>query len=550
MLYQRLITGFTILALLAGGVSSCKLGKEEKISRSDRRPNIIMFLTDDNDFSYWGFGGGPDLSPNIDDIVNEGVEATQFYCAAPVCTPSRYSLHTGRYAGRCKDVNFRETYPEDQLYNIIWNTFLSEDEDYTLGDMLQEAGYTTGFVGKWHLGFDRSPFQLPHDADIFDPAVDSVLKAYQAAVVAHVKKFGFNYAASIVPQNNDDSFVDALQYHNLEWYAKGALDFIEMNRNNDQPFFLIVNITTHHGPCHIESINADIRITQAGIVEGLDKVMPPRSSISERIMEKGYPLDFKTAGTVWTDDCVGAILEKLAKNKLEDNSAVIFTTDHNRYDGKATCYQGGVHIPFGMKWPGKIKAGTKTNKRMSLIDLMPTFAAMAETGIPDSILIDGQNRLDFLLKSKNVRKDDEVLFFEFGYTRAVLAGNYKYIAFRLPESLLDNMKNGKVKESYTFRGRTGDEPSVLRYPYYFDADQLYDLDEDPEEQNNLAYDPEYQGILKQMQERLKNYTESFRNPFPVENPDPFYTSAEYQLLNEAARDIDMAQYYWYRKGCY
>jgi arylsulfatase A-like enzyme len=547
---NNLLLGLAGSLLLSSGMTSCKNAVEETTPRKDDRPNIVIFFTDDNDFSYWGFGGGPDLSPSIDQIVNEGIEATRFYATAPVCTPSRYSLHTGRFAGRGEDEEFIEAFPEDQPYNIIWNTYLDAEKEFTLGEMLRQAGYITGFVGKWHLGFDMSDYQLPKDANIFEPAVDSVLKAYQAAVVEHVKGTGFDYAASIVPQNNDDNFVDALQFHNLEWYAKGAIDFIEMNKNSEKPFFLIVNITTHHGPCHIESINADIRITQAGIVEGLNGVMPSRESIPERIMEKGYPINFKTAGSLWTDDCVAAVMDKLKKSNLEDNSAVIFTTDHNRYDGKATCYQGGVHIPFGMKWPGVIKPGTKTNKRMSIQDLMPTFAAMAKTRIPDSIRIDGINRLEYLEKSKNIKKDDETLFFEFGYSRAVLAGKYKYIAFRLPEELLENMKNGIVEESYTFKGRLQDEPSVLRYPYYFEADQLYDLEADPKEQHNLAYDPEYEGVLNQMKERLKNYTESFRNPFPVDNPDPFYLSAEYQKLNEAARDIDMEQYYWYRKGCY
>ena len=92
--------------------------------------------------------------------------------------------------------------------------------------------------------------------------------------------------------------------------------------------------------------------------------MPPRESIDERIMEKGYPDDFKTSGTVWTDDCVGSSLIRSGATGLQKIQPVIFTTDHNRYDGKATCYQGGVHIPFGMKWPGVIKPVTVTNKRM------------------------------------------------------------------------------------------------------------------------------------------------------------------------------------------
>lgn len=538
--------------LLGSALTSCDRQEEKDARAEDPRPNIVLFFTDDNAFTYWGFGGGPDLSPRIDGIRAAGLEATEFYCSASVCTPSRYSLHTGKFAGRSEHPEFVEAFPEDEPYNIIWNTFLDGSRETTMGDILREAGYFTGFVGKWHLGFDRSPFQLPGDADPFDPEVDKVLKEYQSAVVEHVKKEGgFDFAASIVPQNNDDNFVDALQYHNLEWYAKGAMDFIDHAKREGRPYFLIVNITTHHGPCHTESIESDIRITQAGVVEGLEKVMPERSTIYERIMEKGYPVDFKTAGTLWTDDCVGSILDYLERKKVNNNTAVIFTTDHNRFDGKATCYQGGVHIPFVMQWPGVIEPGSTTNKRMMLTDLLPTFAEMAGSRVPDTLEIDGRSRMEWLMDPVMLEDDDETLFFEFGYTRAVISGKWKYIAYRLPEDKLKDMKNNRVSRAWSIKGMLSDEPCIFRYPHYFDADQLYNLEEDPDEQVNLAYDAEYDGIVLQMQETLKNYTATFRNVFEIKEPDPFYTSSEYRELAEKARQsIDMDQFYWYRKGCY
>ncbi|HYW96674.1 MAG TPA: sulfatase-like hydrolase/transferase, partial [Bacteroidales bacterium] len=515
-----------------------------------KKPNVILFLTDDNDFSYWGFGGGPKLSPNIDQLVADGIEATQFYASASVCTPSRYTLHTGRYAGRCQDTAFRKAFPSNEPYDITWNTFIDAGKEATLGEMLQKAGYTTGFVGKWHLGFDRSPYKFDLNADPYDPDVDKKLKAYQAAIIDHVKNTGYDYAASVVVQNNDNSPLKALRYHNLEWYAKGAIDFLDTIRNSDKPFFLIVNITTHHGPCHTESIDSDINLTQAGYVEGLDKIMPPRESIYERIMEKGYPVDFKTAGTVWTDDCVNAILDSLRRDGMTNNTAVIFTTDHNRYDGKATCYQGGVHIPFGMKWPGVIKPGSKTSKRMEIPDLYATIIEMAGGNLPEGVRLDSRSRLSDFVNATKADEDNEDLYFEFGYSRAVLSGNWKYIAVRFPEDLLNNMKEGKTEKSYSLRGQVTDEPCMLRYPYYFDADQLYNIKTDPEEQRNLAYDAEYQGKLTQMREKLKNITETFDNPFPVDNPDPFYTSDQYRKMNKKARDINMDKFYWYRKGCY
>ncbi len=543
--------GISSSIIILGSFTSCNFTKEPVPVRMDERPNILLFVTDDNASTYWGFGGGPDLSPTIDQIAREGIEATQFYCTAAVCTPSRYSLHTGKFAGRCSDSTFLKSHPENQPYNITWNTYLDSEREFSMGEIMKKAGYNTGFVGKWHLGFDASPFALPENANPYDPEVDVVLKTKHKALSQHIKETGgFDYVASAIAGNNDDIGVKALQYHNLEWLAKGARDFIEKNKDSDHPFFLIVNITTHHGPCHIESIDNDINITQEGIVEGLENIMEPRSTIYERIMEKGYPVDFKTAGTVWTDDCVASVLEKITEYEMDKQTAVIFTTDHNRYDGKATCYQGGVHIPFLMKWPGVIKAGTKTNKRMQMTDLLPTFAEMAKVELPDSLQLDGKTMLSFFTNPKKIKNDKDDLFFEFGYTRAVLSGQWKYIALRFPDQLLENMKNGKVNQSYAIRGQQVSEPSILRYPYYFDADQLYNIKDDPDEQINLAYNPEYEGKLKQMKAILTNFTSDFNHPFELENPDPFYISNEYRNLNAKARNIDMEQFYWYRKGCY
>ena len=118
------------------------------------------------------------------------------------------------------------------------------------------------------------------------------------------------------------------------------------------------------------------------------------------------------------------VLKALKDKGLESQTAVVFTTDHNRYDGKATCYEGGVHIPAAIKWPGKIAPGTHCDQRMSLLDLMPTFAEMAGRKLPDTLLLDGKSRLKYLLNPE-LETEDQLLFFEFGYSRAVLSGEFK-----------------------------------------------------------------------------------------------------------------------------
>ena len=527
-------------------IISCKTASTSK-SQKPSRPNLIIFLTDDNDFSYWGFSGGPKLSPHIDKLAEEGIVASQFYANSPVCTPSRYSLHTGKYPGNCASREFFQFNPTDQPYKITWNTPLDPQIETTIGELFQQGGYHTAAVGKWHLSFRVPKFEFDADADPQNPQVAQQLIEYQEAAVEQVKLAGFDYAASIIVGNNDEHPIHNLRVHNLEWTAKGAIDFLNQVQKSNKPFFLLVNISTHHGPCHRNSVEADIRLTQQGIVEGLTGIMPNRSTIAERIKEKGEEVNFKTVGTLWTDDCVGAILGHLRELSLDQNTAVVFTTDHNRYDGKATCYQGGVHIPFVMKYPGHKHATTQVP--FQITDLMPTLAEACGVSLPDNLTMDGESVWPEI-SSSDVPTKKRDFYFEFGYSRAVLSDNWKYIAFRPLPDHIRQMKNGKVSRAFNYKGNTGDEPAVLRYPHYFDLDQLYDLSKDPDEQANLAQNPAYQDILQLMKIKLQKKLSGFKHPFPLEVEEPFFNSQTYATLKANARVLNMEDYYWYQNGCF
>jgi len=513
-----------------------------------QQPNIIIFFTDDNGFEYWGFSGGPDLSPTVDAIAANGLIADHAYISASVCTPSRYALHTGKFAGRCQESKFLADFPTSGPYNITWNTFLDPARETTMGQLLQEGGYTTGFVGKWHLGWDHDKFSFQPDDDPANPEINKKLKAFHAEASRQIKEAGFDYAESVTPINIDNHPVKAVQYHNLEWFAKGAMDFLDEYAAKEDPFFLIVNITTHHGPCHIPSIEKPVNLTPAGYVDGLEGIMPPRESIFERITRKGYPVDFKTAGTVWTDDCVEAVMKKLRETGKADETLVIFTTDHNRYDGKATCYEGGVHIPFVAQFPGTIYPGTTLETYFQLTDLMPTLLEAGKIPMPEELEIDGKSIWKQLSGETSAEVHD-ALYFEFGYSRGILKDGYKYIAVRFPDEITQRMENDQVDKAIALRGKVTDEPCFLRYPHLLVPDQLYDLENDPDEQVNLAGQPEYAERLKEMQDELWSILETFDHPF-VREVNDFYYSEKFDLLREEARKIDMEQFYWYNQGCY
>lgn len=542
-----------LISLSCLALSSCS-EKQPSVKKENQKPNILVFFTDDNQFDYWGFSGGINLSPNIDQLAVEGMECTQFYSNSPVSTPSRYNLQTGKFSGRCKNESFLKENPTSEPYRITWNTFLDPDKESTLGDIFSANGYSTGFVGKWHLGQNQGEkYNFKADDDPKDPVIDKKLKDYQQDIVNEVKSNGYEYAASITPFNNDWHTVEAVNVHNLEWYAKGSIDFLKEYGEKKDPFFLIVNLTTHHGPCIRTALKTDVSLTQAGYVDGLDGIMPPRETVFERIEERNYPITFKTTGTVWTDDFVKAVVDQLKKQGLYDNTMIVFTTDHNSgVQGKATCYNAGNHIPCIISYPGVLPAGSRFNEQFQIVDLLPTFMDACHIEMPADNKIDGISMWDYMLGKKY--NSQRPLFIEFGYSRAIIDGDWKYIAIRYPDELVNNMKTGKTDNiAYNVQGKVTDcEHAMLKFSHYFDPDQLYNLNRDPGEQINLAGEEEYQEKLAEMKKKLAEITNDFDHPFDIEDSvDPFfYTKKFEQMCKNARENIHCEKYYWYSQECY
>jgi arylsulfatase A-like enzyme len=146
--------------------------------------------------------------------------------------------------------------------------------------------------------------------------------------------------------------------------------------------------------------------------------------------------------------------------------------------------------------------------------------------------------------------DREEMYFEWGYTRAVRTRNWKYIAWRHTPEELDDMQSGEVGMAYNMFGKASADFAMHMYPHYWDADQLYDLDNDPGEQHNLAGDPACADVLRDMQARLQRYLDTFDCPFGLA-PQPFRDSPEYARLVEATMaDQRLYQSDWYIKHAY
>ena len=288
-----------------------------------------------------------------------------------------------------------------------------------------------------------------------------------------------------------------MQVHNLDWITEGALNFID--RYHRQPFCLYMPLTTPHGSYGAKWIDEDPRITPAGMLKKAPDGMPSRQSIRERLDAEG--IDRRNAPATWIDDSVGAVMKRLDDLGVADNTVVIFTSDHQSR-GKYTCYESS-RVPCLIRWPRAIAPGTEIDSICANIDLAATFIEMAGGSAPDDMTMDGRSFLPWLTGNATEADRRDALLLECSNIRAVVTEQHKFIVNRPGQEALDRMA-----AEATDCARTGERRQIgwdgsrnphpnekgIRYgsdrdfPRYFDIDQLYDLESDIYEQDNVIAD--------------------------------------------------------------
>ena len=520
------------VAATALSLGSIHCGKEQ-------RPNIIVLFSDELDPKYLSCYGGDFPTPNIDTLAQKGVRFTKAYVSASMCTPSRFSLLTGKYPGRCATEEFKQEFPPNVPYNIAWNTGLDGSLP-TVASLLSKSGYLTGAVGKWHNGIKAYDEQLPKfdlDDDPADEQVDRKLRERNEIVSARIRHdAGFDVTASVNWGNFDNFPIKALRYHNFPWMTKGAVDFIKQGAAGSKPFFLYAATTAVHGPFHADAFDHDPRFTVEGYVPDVIHYQPPVDEFKAKLAEYPQYMHHRLAGIMDLEYHVGQVLKTVRDLGIEDNTVFVFLSDHNVEPGKATCYEKGNHVPMLMTWPGKITPKGVNHNLVQSVDILPTLAQIAGAKIDASILLDGVDYMPAVAENKAVRN---YIYLESGYTRAVNDGRYKYIAFRPPQSALDEMEQGKTKYAPnhldTFK-QAHSQIAMQHYPSYFDPDQLYDLEKDPYEQHNVINNPEYKEIQERLRSELKRRLATFNNVFDLETP-PFMLTNTYKKMADNTRAI-------------
>ncbi len=468
------------------------------------KPNIIFFLVDDYDKYETSPYGGKVLTPNLDRLAAEGMLFNNAYVTSTVCTPSRYTMLTGRYAGSSASSHFLKLFPKGRQSMPGFNVSLEHD-NMNVGQVLARNGYATGFVGKYHVGpeHDKGFFREEGLVDIPKnaPYTDELNQHKYRNEKVHrrlIKDRGFTWAKNIYWGNLKAPF----KGHNPEWTTAAAVEFIEAHQ--DQPFYLHVCSTLLHGPngeWHRSLVNKEL-VTGEGIIQNPIKSQPSRSSVMERIQAAG--LTENEAGYLWMDDGIGVILDKLDKLGIADNTLFLFVSDHGSR-GKGSLFRtNGMEVPCIIRWPNRIKAGTVCDELLQSTDFVPTWLDIAGAEIPKGYHMDG---LSFAPLFKNPDKPyRDYVFGEMGGARSIKTKDWNLITLRYPKEVIA-YNDRKLKQLTGLSG--GISRAGQNHKAAFDTDQLYHLGWDPEEQENLAGKPQHAIQLKKMVQTLTAVLEGF-----------------------------------------
>jgi arylsulfatase A-like enzyme len=513
------------------------------------RPNVLIYITDDIDFneigffdpmrypnwqsaraagvledkrnSYGEFKTRP-LTPRIDQLAREGIVFEQFRVVSPMCVPSRYGMLTGQLPSRAQAFTggggrkAETRFPGPGMHLA--------DGQWQLSHAFKAAGYATGMVGKWHIsawhdgpGKIRPPFAdyrqvtvrpgSPDDAEVNA----EIRRVYDEGRRHMMEAHGFDWVDGLYMANINELGLPMEMWEHSEgskeWITEQGLRFLEEHR--DRPFFLYFSTFAPHGMAGTRFLRSNPRDTTAGRLAETPQGMPDRPTLPVRLREAG--IDPETMVSTWIDDSVGALLNKLEKLGLAENTIVVFTSDHQSY-GKWTCYES-ARVPFILRWKGQPGQARVVEDSISAVDLVPTLLELAGIApLPsDKVVLDGRSFAS-VVTDPTATLPPEPVFIEFGFGRAIVDGDYKYIALRFPPAI--QRRREQTGEMPRYHGEFGkSERESQGFPNYGAADQLYNLREDVFEQKNLANDPAHRAKLEELHSKLKAKLQEIGLPF-------------------------------------
>lgn len=418
---------FAVLSILLGFVASLT----GAALAADRKPNVLLIVADDLGYADIGANGCRDIpTPNIDSLAAQGVRFTSGYVSGPYCSPTRAGLMTGRYQTR-----FGHEFNPGPVQTAVPEFGLPLSET-AFPQRMKEAGYATGMVGKWHLGYNPQFHPLQRGFDEY---------------------FGFLGGAHSYLDNEDATNpvmrgttpVPAVTY-TTDMFGDEAVKFVENHK--DHPWFLYLAFNAVHTPMH-----------------ATEKYLSRFSHINDPVRQKLAAMHSAM------DDNIGKVLAKLREQKLEEDTLVFFVADNggptpsnaSRNDPlrgfKAQTWEGGIRVPFLIQWKGTLPAGKVFAHPAIQLDFLPTALAAAGVTAKPEWKLDGVNLIPYLTGEKT-EAPHQALYWRFGAQIAIRMGDWKLV--KAPS---DGLRQIERRESGNVTGA-----------------QLYNLAADIGEQNNLA----------------------------------------------------------------
>jgi arylsulfatase A-like enzyme len=459
-----MIMKHTLLTLLSASLACASALATDK-------PNIIFIFTDDMGIGDVSHNGGKAPTPHIDRLAKEGMRFTDAHTTSSVCTPSRYSLLTGRY-------NWRTRLQRAVFLNPKDKPLIKKDES-TVASLLKENGYQTAMVGKWHLGFDWQflkkykkkkgqkgfGWDIDYSKPVGTPRLNGfdyfygTMSSLDMAPYVYVENDmavkpatkTYSYKGAMLREGAGSEDFDAQKV--LQVYAAKSVEYINSAAKKETPFFLYVPLTSPHTPI----IPSDKWLGKSGI-----------GKYGDFLME--------------TDWVVGEILQALDQQGIADNTLVLFTTDNGcspkaeipdlekkghfpngKLRGtKADLYEGGHRVPTIVRWPKLVPASTQTDRLTSLADLYATLADIVGAKVPDSDGVDSVSFFETLSDPSKTERSAIVMHSVDGHF-AIRQGDWKLL----------------------FHGGSGGWSEPQRRPEGAPKWQLYNLKDDIGEQKNL-----------------------------------------------------------------
>ena len=417
-------------------------------------PNIVLIMADDLGWSDLHCQGNDALeTPAIDKLASQGMRFTDAYAAAPVCTPTRAAMMTGLAPARLGITNHAPGNPDHvskttSLKGAQWTTYLSL-EHRTLAERLRDTGYKTGFIGKWHLSHRPGSDQNGK----FEPQLRPQHQGFDLNVGGCSKGGPPSYfepyrIPNITPRRKGDYLPERL--------ADEAIDFVKST--DGKPFFLCWwNYSVHY------------------------PIQAPEKLIEKYKQKKGVKRPAYAAMIEGMDTAIGRVLASLDDQKLSGETLVLFTSDNGSLfenlplrESKGHLYEGGIRVPFMVRWPGHVKPGTLSSEPVVSMDVLPTLLNAAKIDIENE-RFDGEDLTPVLKQTSGLKRD--ALYF-----------HYPNYAFHKQNRLGSVIRQGK----YKLIDWHDSSPS-----------ELYDLENDLAEKTDLS--SKMPSLAKDMEKKLGSW---------------------------------------------